>query len=101
MGGEGKNLKSMPQKEKSAYKIIITYDTLPTGCTITPKYKINREASWNLGSAATATSTEAELLINKRYREIQIGFDMVATVNYPTITSVVFIFDPNTSETNE
>ena len=101
VGGEGKNLKSMPQKEKSAYKIIITYDTLPTGCTITPKYKINREASWNLGSAATATSTEAELLINKRYKEIQIGFDIVATVNYPTITSVVFIFDPNTSETNE
>jgi hypothetical protein len=60
---------------------------LPTGCTVTPKYKINRESSWQTGTAAVAGATEARLNINKRYKESQVGFDVVCTTGTPHISA--------------
>jgi len=80
-----------PDKTKEAVKLIITFETLPSGATVTPKYKIDRAGSFTTGTAATAGDTSVTLNINKRYKEIQIGFDAVATTATPTITSITFI----------
>lgn len=81
-----------PDADKQASYLVVTFEALPTGATITPKYKINREASWNLSSSpAVAGATSVQLNINKRYREIQFGFDGTATTATPKITSVVLV----------
>lgn len=87
-----------PDKTKEAVNIRINFNALPTGATVTPKYKINREASWNTGTAATATATEILLNINKRFNEIQIGFDLVATTATPEIISTTLIYESLSSE---
>lgn len=97
VGASGDEAKSMPQKEKVAEELIITFEALPEGCTVTPKYKIDR-GSWVTGTAGTEGDTEIKLAINKRYKEIEVGFDIVATTNYPVITSIVFLFDPVAGE---
>lgn len=84
-------------KTKKAIKMVITYKTLPTGCTITPKYKIDRGA-WVSGTAGVASSSKITLPINKRYEEIQLGIDLVATVTTPEIVSVSLTYDNLESE---
>lgn len=98
------NAFSAPQKTKQAQKIVVTFVALPTGCTVTPKYKINRASSFTLATAeqiGTATQTRCELPIYKPYKEIEIGFDLVATTGYPTITSIEFFYDPLSGERDE
>lgn len=85
-------------KQKEAVKLEITYKSLPTGCTVTPKYKIDRAANWTSGTAGTAGSTSAKVNINKRYREIQIGFDLVATDTTPEIISRSLIWESLATE---
>lgn len=88
-----------PDKEKAADELIIDFLALPTGCTITPKYKINRESSWQTEAVAnTVGQTQVVLNINKRYKEIQIGFDITATTISPTITGVTLVRDLHVSE---
>jgi hypothetical protein len=93
-------LKSMPLKEKLAFKVVVSYLTLPTGCTVTPKYKIDREAAWvtQTTNGGTVGTTRAECLIGgiggKRFHELEIGFDLVATTSYPTILGVHLEWDP-------
>jgi hypothetical protein len=70
-------------KEKSALRYRISFDTLPTGVTITPKYKLNR-GNWVTGTSVT-TGTSAYQEINKRFFEIQFGFDFTTTGTTPTI----------------
>lgn len=96
-------LDSMPQKQKTARNLVITFAALPVGCTVTPKYRFDRAAAWTYGTATTAGSTRAQLNINTlgagRYHEIEYGFDLTATVNYPVITGVYYEFDPTPLET--
>jgi hypothetical protein len=90
-----------PDTDKQATRITITAEALPTGCTVRPKYKINREANWHYiddtgtnQTAMQANDTTKDFYINKRYREIQIGFEGTTTAATPTtpkITSVVLI----------
>jgi hypothetical protein len=87
-----------PDKDKEAVSLRITFKTLPTGATITPKYKINRESSWVTGTAAVAGDSEILLNINKRFKEIQIGMDLVATTTTPEIISVTLIYESLQSE---
>lgn len=87
-----------PDKDKQATRLEITFKALPTGATVTPKYKINREASWQTGTAAVAGETKVKLNINKRYKEIQLGMDLVATTATPEIISIVLIWDDLASE---
>src|SRR3990167_2193536 len=87
-----------PFKEKKATEMTITFKALPAGATVTPKYKIDREASWNLGTAATEGATMIKLNIHKQFREIQMGFDLVATATTPEITAVELVFDDQRSE---
>lgn len=97
------NVKSMPGKDKLALRLVITYETLPEGATITPKYKINRAASFTTASVpGQPGSTKTEILFNSlgaaRYREIEIGFDVTAGSEYPVITGVYFEYDPLQNE---
>jgi len=87
-----------PDRTKQAAEITMSFLPLPTGCTVTPKYKINRATSWTYGTAAVATETSLRFNINKRYNEIQLGYDLVQTTATPEITSMVFILDTLNTE---
>lgn len=87
-----------PDRTKQAAEMYLTFNPLPVGCTVTPRYKIDRAASWTTGTPAVAGDTKATLNINKRYNEIQLGFDVTATTTTPEVTSVVFILDTLGSE---
>ena len=89
-----------PNREKKAIELIIDFDTLPTGATITPKYKINRAANWTSGTAATAGDTQVKLNINKQYKEIQVAIDFVATTATPTVYGITLIWDDNSGESD-
>lgn len=95
---KGGNLISAPTKTKQAVKLVVTFAPLPTGCTVTPKYKIDRATNFTIGTAAVATATRIEQVIMLPYKEVEFGYNLTATVNYPTITSVYFEFDPKTEE---
>lgn len=87
-----------PNRTKEANELFIDFDTLPTGATVTPKYKINRASSWTSGTTVTAGGTQARMSINKRYKEIQVGMDLVATTATPTIIGLTLIRDTLGSE---
>lgn len=87
-----------PDKTKLALTLEVTYKALPTGATVTPKYKIDRESSWQTGTAGVAGSTSIILNVDKRYKEIQLGFDLVATDTTPEIVSVTLVYDDLASE---
>ena len=87
-----------PDKTKEAVRMEITFKALPTGCTITPKYKIDRASGFTSGTAAVATETVIKLNINKRYKEIQLALDAVATTATPEIISINFVYENLTSE---
>lgn len=80
-----------PDKQKLAITLFITFKTLPTGATVTPKYKIDRETNWNNDDdaiIAVAGATTVRLSINKRFRELQLALDLVATTVTPEIISI-------------
>jgi hypothetical protein len=92
-----------PDKQKQATHMEITFEALPTGATVTPKYKIDR-GSWVLGTDSgqsfqgAATQTKVKFPINKRYKEIQLGHNLAATTASPDIISVSLIWDTLASE---
>lgn len=86
-----------PYTEKEVAEIFIDFVPLPVGCTITPKYKINR-GSWVTGTASVATATQCRMNINKRYKELMVGFDVVCTTASPTIYGITIIRDLLESE---
>ena len=86
-----------PNKPKQADEMFIDFVDLPTGCTITPKYQIDR-GSWVTGTAVGEGGTQARLNINKRYKEIRIGFDVVSTTTTPVIYGVTLIRDTMAEE---
>lgn len=93
--GKG-NIYAAPQKMKEAHRLCIFYETLPVGCTITPKYKLDRATSWTLGTGTDigiAGSQFCLMDINQRYYEIEYGYDITATVNYPKILGLYYDFE--------
>jgi hypothetical protein len=86
-----------PDKTKQAVVLDIDFLTLPTDCTVTPKYRIDRGA-WVTGTAAVAGSTKAKMNINQRFKEIQVGYDVVCTTESPEIVSVTIIVETLNSE---
>jgi hypothetical protein len=89
-----KRRSSRPDNDKQSTYFVISFNrALPTGCTVTPKYKINRESSWQAGTPAVAGDTEVILNINKRYKESQVGFDIVCTTSTPHISAGVYVTD--------
>lgn len=93
VGVAGKQLTPLPEKQKLASRITVNFEPLPSGCTVTPKYKIDRATNFTSGTAATAGNTYIIQEIDLRYYEIEIGFDVTASTNYPKILSIYFEFD--------
>ena len=87
-----------PNRTKEANELFIDFDVLPTGATVTPKYKIDRASGWTSGTTVTAGGTQAQVSINKRYKEIQVGMDLVATATTPVIIGLTLIRDTLGSE---
>lgn len=79
-----------PLLEKDALRVGIKFDPLPTGCTITPIYKIDN-GDWIIGSnTATAGETKVKTEVecgNRRIHEFQFGF--VGTTSNGSETPVI------------
>lgn len=90
--------KQEPAKSKMGLKVRTTFQSLPTGCTVTSKWRINRDSAWTFGNTATSGATEAAANIGgmagRRYKEIEYGFDVTSTGSYPVITSCGLFFRP-------
>lgn len=67
-----------PAFYKNCGYIIITFETLPEGSTVTAKYKIDGEASWNTSEAA-ATGNYLVMPVDKRFFTLQVGIDVTCT----------------------
>lgn len=84
-------------KTKQATELYVDATSLPSGATITPKYKIDR-GDWVNGDQITAGADQAKISINKRYKEIQVGFDGTATNTTPEVIGATFVWDDLSSE---
>lgn len=87
----------IPTKDKLALYIDIGFESLPNGATIMPKYRTSRSGSWTEGTETTS-GTSLRMPVNKRFKEIQVGFDLAATTATPTVTAVVLVFDDLSTE---
>lgn len=88
-----------PKKEKLSYKLVITFGALASGETVTPKTKIDRASSFTTGTTvSTVGATSAEVLLNKRFKEIEIGFDWVTSTTFLKITGIEFYFNDLSEE---
>lgn len=85
-----------PDKEKEAVSYTLSFVDLPTGASVTPKYKIDR-GDWVAGDTVTSGNT-ARININKRYREMQLGYTLAATTATPQLIAATFIFEDLASE---
>lgn len=92
-----------PQKSKLALKLIVTFEPLATGESVTPKYRVDRAASFTLGTAVTTVGeVRAEIVLNKRFREFEFGFNLASSGGtYPNVTSIIFLFDDLEKEIDE
>lgn len=86
---------SDPDKDKLAFKLKATFIALAANESVTLAYQINRSGSFTSGSAVTTTgATEAELLINKRFKEIELKFTMASSGGtFPKLKTIEFEFD--------
>lgn len=86
---------SIPTKDKSADHFDLEFEPLPSGVTVTPKYRTSRSGDWETGDAvSTVGATSCRMNINTRFKEIQVGFDLAVTGSTtPTITCAVLVFD--------
>lgn len=65
----------MPWKDKEVLRAVASFDPLPEGCKIKLKYKIDNRP-WTVDTReAQEGDNEIYFEINKRFREVQFGFD--------------------------
>jgi len=89
-------------KTKEAYRLQITFNTLPAGVTIIPFYSVNRGADV-LGTAATVGTQKVVLELGAvRFHELQWGLTgtLTAGSTAPTITGVTMEVGPLPEERN-
>ena len=84
-----------PDKQKLALNLTINFESLATGESVTPKYKLDRASSFTSGTAAsTVGDTRAEEPIYQRFNEVEIGFTLASSSNtYPKVISIEFSYD--------
>jgi hypothetical protein len=88
-----------PNKEFNPMNLIITFETLATNESVTPKYKKDRAASFTAGTEVTSGS-RVEQPIYGRCKEIEVGFTLKsADGTFPKITSVQLEYDDLSEET--
>jgi hypothetical protein len=94
--------KGNPKKEGLAEKVIVTFEPLKDGESITPKYKIDRAASFTDGTEIdTVGETSAEILLDARFKEFEWGFEVATGTTFPKITSTTLLWDDLAEERNE
>jgi hypothetical protein len=88
------------KKEKLLHKITVTFEPLVASETITPKYKIDRAASFTNGTTqSTVGETQAEINLDARFKELEVGFDIDEdNTNFPKITGIVIEYDDLSEE---
>lgn len=84
---------SIPTKDKLAHYAEFAFEALPSGVTLTPKYRTTRDGDWTYGTAVTSGDS-LKMSINKRFKAIQFGFDLaIIGSETPVITAGVLVFD--------
>jgi len=92
-----------PDRQFLPINLIIEFEALTTGQSVTPKYKLDRAASFTTGTAAsTVGDTRVELPIYTRAKEIEFGFNLASTSNtFIKIIAVKLIYDDLSEESQE
>lgn len=94
-----------PQSTHVPVKVVISFLPLVSGESVTPKYRLNRAASWTSGdTVSTVGEVRAELILDivGRTKEIEYGFDVASSNGtFPTITGVFFMVNNLEEETPE
>lgn len=73
-----------PAYEKMALRVGIYFDALPEDCSITPKYRID-DGDWVVSSISAGEGDRyVHFEINKRFHELQIGFNGTSANDYNT-----------------
>jgi hypothetical protein len=88
-------------KQKYANRVKISFTPLPTGCTVTPYYILDRGAKISSTSPAGTGDTDALVEINMRCHEVQYGFDFTCPAGLmtpPIFTGVTLEIDPTQGE---
>jgi hypothetical protein len=88
---------NQPYKQKKALTLFATFKSLPAGATVTLKYKIDREATWQTVTAVTS-GTYAKFQIAKNFYDIQFGVDLTAASLTPEILTVGLEYEDNREE---
>lgn len=89
-----------PEEYFLPINLIIQFEPLTTGQSVTPKYKLDRAASWTTGDTEdTVGATSVELPIFNRCKEMQWGINLVSSSNtFLKITGIILEYEPLTSE---
>lgn len=87
-------------RTKLSLDLVVTHDPLPAGCTITPKYRTERQSTWVYGPTnSTVGSIRSEFSFpGVRFREIEFGWD-ATTTDYYDISG--FMFQYNNLDTED
>lgn len=85
-------------KPKAAKRLKIWFDSLPSGITLTPKFKIDG-GSWEYGDAVTTGTYTITDLSNRQFHDIQYGFSLtLVATQTPVIKSIALEYDPQEEE---
>jgi len=80
--------------------LVITFEPLTAGQSVTPKYKLDRATSFTSGDAEdTVGATSLKLPIYQRCKELEIGYELASTSNtFIKITSITIEIDVLSTE---
>jgi hypothetical protein len=89
-----------PNNRMQAIKVEIEFEALTSGQSVTPKYKLDRTASFTNGTAAsTVGDTKVTAFINTVCKEAEWGFNLASTSNtFIKVKSVNFVYDDLSDE---
>lgn len=88
-----------PHKEKLAYDVVVEFEDLESGESITPKYQLDRSGSFTTGTTvSTVGANRASVLLNRRFKEAEIGFNYATSTTFPKITSLQFNYNDLSEE---
>jgi hypothetical protein len=84
-----------PERQLLPHNIKMTFEGLAAGQSVTPKYKLDRAASWTDGTAiTTADTTELTEPIYTRCQEIEFGFTLASSGGtFPKVTALNLDYD--------
>jgi len=91
---------NVPQKQKMAKRLVIRFLPLASGEFVIPKYKIDRESTWQYGTTInTVGEITADFALTNRFYEIEYGFDLYSdNGTFPKVLAVYFEYDENKGE---